>query len=443
MGNRKNRKYHRNQHRFTFHRRRPRKGSEAQESIPVENREPTVEVNGSSVEIDGSRIVNISQLEKYITELSRHIACCNSTGNVMLTAEKRDGLASIISTQCSTCGYKVDLETSRKVSGRTGYSRWEVNLAAVWGQMSTGGGHSTLTESMSFLGVPVMSQKNFMTTERTIGEWWREIFHQSMIEAGKQEKEMAVECGDYHDGVPAITVIVDGGWSKRSHRHSYNAKSGVGIIIGLKTKKIIHMSVKNKYCARCAAGSPRDKHHCYKNWDESSSAMETQAILEGFQQSERIHGLRYTSFIGDGDSSVYPTLLQEVPNYGRAIKKLECANHACKCYRSSLEQLVQMNPSYKGKGGLTLQMRKKLTSAARCAIKMRSREDDRRKGVKLLEKDLRNGPYHCFGIHNGCSTDFCTHVNELTSSVAESDNDEVIDEELEEVEGKYKTKEVL
>ena len=100
--------------------------------------------------------------------------------------------------------------------------------------------------------------------------------------------------------------------------------------------------------------------------------METQAILEGFQQSEQVHGLRYTSFIGDGDSSVYPTLIQEVPNYGRAIKKLECANHACKCYRSSLEQLVQLNPRYKGKGGLTLQMRKKLTSAARCAIKMRS-----------------------------------------------------------------------
>ena len=309
MGNKDNRKYHRNQHRFTFHRRRTRKSYEAQESIPVENREPNVEVSGSSVAIDGSRIVNIAKLEKYITELSRHVARCNSTGNIMLTAEKRDGLASIISTECSTCGYKVDLETSQKVSGMTGYSRWEVNLAAVWGQMSTGGGHSTLTETMSFLGVPVMSRKNFMTTERTIGEWWREIFHQSMIEAGKQEREMAVECGNYHDGVPAITVIVDGGWSKRSHRHSYNAKSGVGIIIGQRTKKILHMSVKNKYCASCAAGSPRDKHHCYKNWDESSSAMETQAILEGFQQSEQVHGLRYTSFIGDGDSSVYPTLI--------------------------------------------------------------------------------------------------------------------------------------
>ena len=30
---------------------------------------------------------------------------------------------------------------------------------------------------------------------------------------------------------PAITVVVDGGWSKRSHKHYYNAKSGVGVIL--------------------------------------------------------------------------------------------------------------------------------------------------------------------------------------------------------------------
>ena len=47
---------------------------------------------------------------------------------------------------------------------------------------------------------------------------------------------MAQERNDMVDGYPAITVIVDGGWSKRSHKHSYNAKSGVGVIIGKETK---------------------------------------------------------------------------------------------------------------------------------------------------------------------------------------------------------------
>ena len=69
--------------------------------------------------------------------------------------------------------------------------------------------------------------------------------------------------------------------------------------------------------------------------------METNIIIDGFCQAERVHGLRYIRFIGDGDSSVYPTLLTTVPGWGRAIEKMECANHACKCYRGSLEKLFR------------------------------------------------------------------------------------------------------
>ena len=31
---------------------------------------------------------------------------------------------------------------------------------------------------------------------------------------GREEKQLAEEQNDYHQGVPAVTVIVDGGWSK-------------------------------------------------------------------------------------------------------------------------------------------------------------------------------------------------------------------------------------
>ena len=64
-----------------------------------------------------------------------------------------------------------------------------------------------------------------------------------MEEAGKREKELAIERGDYHEDIPAITVITNGGWSKKLHCHSYNAKSSVGVIIRLETRKILHLSV--------------------------------------------------------------------------------------------------------------------------------------------------------------------------------------------------------
>ena len=112
-------------------------------------------------------------------------------------------------------------------------------------------------------------------------------------------------------------------------------------------------------------------------------------------------------FIDDGESSVYSTLVQNVTSWGWHIEKLECAPHACKCYCSALQNLAQEKTHNKGKGGLTERMRRRLTSAAQCAIKTRSREADVSKAVKLLERDLQNGLYHCFGHHANCSTDFC------------------------------------
>ena len=100
------------------------------------------------------------------------------------------------------------------------------------------------------------------------------------------------------------------------------------------------------------------------------NSQESDIILEGFQAAEKTHGIRYMRIVGDGDSSVYSTLVQCVPVWGCDIEKVECANHMCKCYRGALERLVQDNPQYKGSGGLTKNMRQRLVCAARCAIRM-------------------------------------------------------------------------
>ena len=81
-----------------------------------------------------------------------------------------EGLASILYTECSACGHKINLETSEKVRGPRGYLRWESNLAAVWGQMASGGGHATLQETMSVLGIPNMTKKAFREGHRGVLE---------------------------------------------------------------------------------------------------------------------------------------------------------------------------------------------------------------------------------------------------------------------------------
>ena len=151
---------------------------------------------------------------------------------------------------------------------------------------------------------------------------------------------------------------MDGGWYKRSLKRCYNAMSGVAIIIGAETRKILYTGFRNKYCAACVKSIPPDKNKCYRNWNESSSQMETDIILEEFHEAERVHGVRYMSLLVMV-TALHSTVIENASGWGRSITKLECTNHAWKCYRGLLERLIQDNPSYKGNGGLTQKMGKR------------------------------------------------------------------------------------
>ena len=123
--------------------------------------------------------------------------------------------------------------------------------------------------------------------------------------------------------------------------------------------------------------------------------------------------------IGNGDSSVMATIVQTVP-YGMFVDKIECANHACKAYRSRLEELLKEHPEYRGKGGLTKRVIQRLTVGARIAIRTHSKTGN----VQQLHHDLHNGPAHVFGDHHKCNTQFCCHsaAEDNTSEINETDD---------------------
>ncbi|XP_060598342.1 uncharacterized protein LOC132752084 [Ruditapes philippinarum] len=241
--------------------------------------------------------------------------------------------------------------------------------------MASGGGATDIREQLSTMNIPQLTSNMFSCLEDQIGKWWEDALKEEMGKAGAEERRIAIEKGNFHDGIPAITVICDGGWSKRTRKHTYNAYGGVGVIFGAETKKLLYIGVRNKQCVICKQAKNKTvkpkSHNCYKNWSESSQAMEADIILNGFLQAETSHGVRYTKIIADGDSSVFPQLQEKVPVWGTSIEKLECANHTCKCLRSNLEKLVIEKPYYKGKGKLTKINRLRLTTAVRCAIRMR------------------------------------------------------------------------
>ena len=242
-----------------------------------------------------------------------------------MKSEINKGVASIIKVQCNGCNNTFDFETSPKTKTNNGSFNYDINIRSVWGSISTGKGRSQLNELLGTMNSPCMSQHTFGTIEEQISEWWQEVLQNDMVEAGKVEKILAEERGDFFNGIPAITVITDGGWSKRSHKHSYSASGGVAIIIGAETKKILHVGVRNSSCYICATAENKNEepkvHKCYKNWSKSPQAMEADIIVEGFKEAEAKHGLRYMYLIGDGDSSVYARVQEQVPVWGKYVKK--------------------------------------------------------------------------------------------------------------------------
>ena len=255
--------------------------------------------------LEGNRIINLMNLKSYINIISEHSITCGN--KVELLGEKmREGLASTLVSYCTKCEERFLLASTPKVSiGGSKSSMYDVNVGAVLSQIS----------------------QTFTVLERKLGGLFEEVVTSELLAAGEEEKRIAIEKGD-HEDILSITVIVDGGWSKRSHKHSYNANSGVGVIFGLATQRLLFIGVRNKYCSICSIADRKGEcvreHNCIKNWAGSSTAMESDIIVEGFNLSESMHGLRYMQFIGDGDSSVHYNIVTSVP-YGRHVEKIECA----------------------------------------------------------------------------------------------------------------------
>ena len=111
-----------------------------------------------------------------------------------------------------------------------------------------------------------------------------------------------------------------------------------------------------KYCKLCEHWSKGKgtleyeewlaNHQCGINHTESSGAMESAGAKAIFHRSVDNYGLRYTEYIGDGDTGSYPAVVESKP-YGDIVPvKLECVGHVQKMLGTRLRNL---RSDYKGK----------------------------------------------------------------------------------------------
>ena len=166
---------------------------------------------------------------------------------------------------------------------------------------------------------------------------------------------------DVHgDELTDCRAMFDGTWRKRGHSSLQGAVTCISALTG----KLLDYESLNKVCHKCARYANRDSddyqnfmanHQCKANYDGSAASMEPTGIKRMYQRSISSKKLRYTEYVGDGDTSSFNSVIKDHP-YGPqvTITKLECVGHVQKRLGSALRKLKQSKGNSKLSDGKTI-----------------------------------------------------------------------------------------
>lgn len=183
-----------------------------------------------------------------------------------------------------------------------------------------------------------------------------------MQAAAAQEYEQAEEVeGDENRD---IHVSSDGTWMTVG----FSSKVGVVTTIGMKNGKVIDTQAKSKVCKSCDYWKKQDPNSdkycawaaahaadCTLTHEGSSGLMEASGTCDIFKRSVEQYKLRYTGFVGDGDTNTYKKVSDSKPYGNKNIDKLECVGHVQKRVGTRLRNLKKCTKEIlsdgKGLGG--------------------------------------------------------------------------------------------
>ncbi|GFV55583.1 uncharacterized protein TNCV_1820701 [Trichonephila clavipes] len=256
---------------------------------------------------------------------------------------------------CQKCGG--DIKLSEKCVR-------EINRRFVYAMRTIGQGHAAMT---TFCGVmdfpPPVAEKSYNNIINKLQLCSKEVAEASMQSAALEEVTLTNSSD--------IIISGDGTWKTRG----YSSRVGVCAVIGDKTGECIDAEVMSSFCKGCDSwkrrkGSPAYKKwkilhvkECLKNHNGSAGMMETVGMVRIFQRSLSHRSVRYTSYIGNGDSKTFSSITASNP-YGEdiTVSKIDCVGHVQKRMGTRLRKLKQMSSklsdgkSIGGKGSLTDRM---------------------------------------------------------------------------------------
>ncbi|XP_062501523.1 uncharacterized protein LOC134178653 [Corticium candelabrum] len=318
--------------------------------------QPTEYVDGRAT---GYRMIDLGCLQAYILTILG-VTCfhCNSHALVLEEEEsKRQGWMSSLRLRClSCCWVGNSFGTSPRRQGmEAGGKSYDVNRRAVFASLVMGESSSGLQQFCAVMGMPPPSkQASWDMHMKKIGETLQQTSEESIQRA---VDEIRTKHGHelQEDEITDEAVSFDGTWAKRGHSSLF----GVQVAIHMDSGKVLDTQVHSKLCLICRKKEEefpdqtsdeylawKETHApvCTKNTKLSSNAMEAQGAKEIWCRSMEKNRMRYTTFVGDGDSKAWKSVCDEKPYGDVEIRKADCIGHVQKRMGSQLRDWKNQAP---------------------------------------------------------------------------------------------------
>ncbi|KAK3758696.1 hypothetical protein RRG08_056736 [Elysia crispata] len=212
-----------------------------------------------------------------------------------------------------------------------------------------GSGHSDLQTFCGMMNLPPLVQKGSnQHIKEIISKAVSLAEHERMRKAAGREYQFAHNDDSDSDANRNIDVSVDGTYMTRGH----SSIVGVVTLIGCVTGKVLDTGTLSKTCKSCDYWNSKDKTSAeYRAWKSnhtsdctvthngSSGGMEANIASSLFSRSVENYSLRYTRFIGDGDTNSFKTVSESKPYKEIAVEKIECVGHVQKRMGTRLRKL--------------------------------------------------------------------------------------------------------
>ncbi|XP_067213596.1 uncharacterized protein [Linepithema humile] len=314
------------------------------------------------IEIDVGHNNIIINFLTVFTFLSQCLKCKKCDGDVTFSRTCDRGLGFNLVIKCK-CNDQQRISSSPLVNGA-----YEINRRLMFVMRILGLGLRSINTFCSLMELSSgFANGTYYAFITNLLEAAKSTFEVIQRKAIAEERQKNAEAGNEETH---LSVSGDGSWKRRG----FSSLFGIATLIGKYTHKVLDFIVKSSFCQSCSNWASKkgtneydiwhDTHeqHCSINHNGSAGKMEVDCMKEMFCRSES-HGVKYATYIGDGDTKTFQALLNCNPYSDLTVHKKECIGHVQKRMGTRLRAAKKQHKGIEGKGAgkLTDKLIKDLT----------------------------------------------------------------------------------